>query len=506
MMPPPPPSRPASPATDADPSAKAGFRRDVAAYACSQVAVGVRDLLFVAAIASTLGAEVYGVWSQVMITVALLDPVVRLRLDMAVVRYLAARSLRDAAGEVHAMALLIGGVGAVIAVLLVSGRGGASTLIFGSSAHAGTLLALAVLLVSRALFSFLGGVYRAFGGIAFFSAVRAIQVASELGAVTLVAVGLRAGLQPTLWTAVAVQCLFTLLLAVDVGRRSGTVRPRFGRLLRALRYSLPLIPNAMLLWAIGYADRYVITHLLGLHEVARYSAAYRMAQLVTFFVMPISFALFPLISRMWGREPDRHVADRVARALRGLLLLSVPMALGVAAVGDRLLMYLSGAEVLASPLLLLQLAVAGLLLGMYQIYVYIVHLSERTGWLVVTFASVAGTNLGLNLLLVPHWGLLGAAAATLLAYLMQFVVVLALSRRTLRVRFPWRSLAAASVSALGMAAAARAMSRASLAGLLGAIAVSVVIYGLCLVALREIRPGDVKRLLRLSGGRRRDRG
>jgi O-antigen/teichoic acid export membrane protein len=55
----------------------------------------------------------------------------------------------------------------------------------------------------------------------------------------------------------------------------------------------------------------------------------------------------------------------------------------------------------------------------YGIFIFVipgVSMLRKT-WLVVTFASVAAlVNVGLNLVLIPHYGSPGAAVATLIAY------------------------------------------------------------------------------------------
>jgi O-antigen/teichoic acid export membrane protein len=59
-------------------------------------------------------------------------------------------------------------------------------------------------------------------------------------------------------------------------------------------------------------------------------------------------------------------------------------------------------------------------------------------------------NVGLNIILVPRFGIVGAAAATLTAYLAICIVSAILGNRFLRVRMPWATFLRAAVASLAM--------------------------------------------------------
>ena len=90
---------------------------------------------------------------------------------------------------------------------------------------------------------------------------------------------------------------------------------------------------------------------------------------------------------------------------------------------------------------IMALVVAGVAfwnLGMYVHKPFEFH--ERTLTLFILSFTAAALNLGLNVLLVPRFGYVGAAYATLASYLGYVLVVAIRGRRLLTWSVPWRSV------------------------------------------------------------------
>ena len=59
-------------------------------------------------------------------------------------------------------------------------------------------------------------------------------------------------------------------------------------------------------------------------------------------------------------------------------------------------------------------------------------------------------NVGLNVILIPRFGIVGAAAATLTAYLLVCIASAIVGNRFLRVRMPWATFLRAAVASIAM--------------------------------------------------------
>src|SRR5690606_33905435 len=122
-----------------------------------------------------------------------------------------------------------------------------------------------------------------------------------------------------------------------------------------------------------------------------------------------------------GVEAAQHLSQRNAESL---LFIALPAAAGLALVAEPIAALMVGAEFRADAAAIIPwMAMAGLLRGLTLHYLHHAFLfSRRTGMLIWLMAIPAGLNLALNLLLIPRFGLDGAIASTILAYIAAFVL------------------------------------------------------------------------------------
>jgi O-antigen/teichoic acid export membrane protein len=83
------------------------------------------------------------------------------------------------------------------------------------------------------------------------------------------------------------------------------------------------------------------------------------------------------------------------------------------------------------------LVLAYVIYGAYRHFQVGLNVSGRSRSIAGSFLAAALVNLGLNLLLIPLWGMMGAAAATVLSYALMAGLVLVGSQRTYRIPYEW---------------------------------------------------------------------
>jgi O-antigen/teichoic acid export membrane protein len=142
------------------------------------------------------------------------------------------------------------------------------------------------------------------------------------------------------------------------------------------------------------------------------------------------------------------------------------------------------------------LAFAAAVFGGYIVMAIGVGRSRRTQFNWVVTGGAALLNVVLNLALIPSYGMMGAAIATLAAYALMFVGMTLNAQRVYPVPYQWRRV----VTVLGAAATLTVVGKA-LDLPLGAYLAIVVSYPLVLLLLGFYLPGElrvVRRRLRLS--------
>jgi len=118
--------------------------------------------------------------------------------------------------------------------------------------------------------------------------------------------------------------------------------------------------------------------------------------------------------------------------------------------------------------------------------------TRRTGFNWIAFTIAAIVNFGLNLWLIPAYGMLGAAYATLIAYALLWVIRTWNAQKLFHVAYQWRRVATILAVAGGLTAVGETFHE-SLPLAFGL----TLAYPLVLAALGFFLPAERKRLRRL---------
>jgi O-antigen/teichoic acid export membrane protein len=356
----------------------------------------------------------------------------------------------------------------------------------------------AALVLGAALFEPLLVVFQSEMRARRYSAFKAIDVSLRLAlGLALVLFATRAP-QSLLWgNALAPLVLFPLLWRDARMPPLRAVLARFGSLGPDLRriagYGVPLVGWFVASYTLNVSDRYIIQLFRGAGEVGIYSANYSLAAgaggLMT---APVLLAVHPLLMRAWDAgRPE------VAQRWLGVIVEWFIVA-GVLVVGVLALFSADVARLLLGPEfreghLVLPIAMAGAVAWQLGLYAQKpLEFAGRVRTVLAISVVAAASNVAINLVMVPRFGYLAAAYATLASYSLYAVLAALAGRRVLRWAMRWKELAGTlllSGAGLGAAWAARALVAPSAgegAGLLAAVA--LVVPTLALVATRMVKP------------------
>lgn len=215
---------------------------------------------------------------------------------------------------------------------------------------------------------------------------------------------------------------------------------------RLFRLGFPFVFSTIAVWTLSMSDRLILNYFRGAAEVGIYSLAYNFALLFN-IILHIPFGLFwtPFFLSFAAEKPaedTRPLFEKVVKYMfipGGMLYLAISLG-----AGDVLRIFtslFSAQEGYLAATKLVPLLTLGLffhfLHGLFAGPLFVVKRPEF-----VARASViaAAANLGLNFLLIPRFGALGAALTTAFAYALFMVLVCLWSQRVYHVNYPWRGL------------------------------------------------------------------
>ena len=217
--------------------------------------------------------------------------------------------------------------------------------------------------------------------------------------------------------------LASILFLVYTGRLMSYFR-LFGidRQLRKLmfKFSIPLMPTAVMWWATSVLGRFFITGMLGIDYAGVYSAAYKLPSIIALVSGIFSQAWnMSAITERNSRTIAKFYSDvfnfyqSIIYVAAATLLLFINRLLGIMAQGPGF----EGAF-RHSPLIILAVIFTCFSTFMGSVYVA----SKKSVRSLLTAMTGAGVNILLNFILIPRMGINGAALATFISYVVIFTV------------------------------------------------------------------------------------
>lgn len=226
----------------------------------------------------------------------------------------------------------------------------------------------------------------------------------------------------------AAVAIYTVIAAVNIGWLMLTMR-------RTIHFSLSL-DTALLRRMLSFGvrsyvqvvtahlllriDVYMVQAFLGPSQTAFYALALHFTELVLEVPQAIGLVLYPKLAAL----PEEEVHRLTAQTCRRTLMVTVPAAVALAVFGPWVITLWYG-EPYAPAGAPLPWAAVGV--AMMSIFVIITrNFTSRQKQRVNTFAGLLalGTNVGLNLVLIPAYGIVGASLATAIAYTGACVVLI----------------------------------------------------------------------------------
>lgn len=480
--------------------ARAGLQallgRNLRAFGAAQIAGKVAGFLAMVALARYLGRVDFGRYTVAVALVALLQVLT----EFGTSRYLVREGAQqpDALGRIlgHVLQIRLGAGAATVALAAPIG------VALGFDER--TLVAVLLFAAASALRMVAGSFLLALQALERLGDMAAVQAQhSALQAAAMAATAaVGGGVVGVSWAVVATSALLVPWARWRL-RRRWRGRVALGRrgLARTFRAAAPFAASAALFTTLTYLDSVMVNAFRGNAETGLYGAAYRILLALTFVPTVYAEAIVRSVAHL--AVTDRAGMARVhSRAVAHLTMASLPVAVGGILLAGPLLRFVYGAPY-ADADTALALLLAGLLVVFPSWVSVTTAYAVRLERAVVSAQALAVVvNAGVNLAVIPRWGIEGAAATTLGTEALFLLVLSGLLRRA--------GVRSAARVALPKPAVATALMAAVVLPLRGLplaapVAAGAVVYAAALLLLRPFTPDD-RQLLRALAARGRASG
>lgn len=207
----------------------------------------------------------------------------------------------------------------------------------------------------------------------------------------------------------------------------------WAKLRRSLAYGIFLVPDSIASWVSHMSDRWFLERFTSLTELGLYSVGTRFPQAQQDLInTPTTQALSPYLYSVMKREDCKQIHTRL---MTYILILSLLPGLLVSLNADNLLRLFTTPSYYRASTVIPIVALAFVFASMNWMLGWGITYAEKTRLYALITTSAAFFSLVGNVLIIPRFGMMGAATMTLLTYLFMCAFTYSISQHVYPLRY-----------------------------------------------------------------------
>jgi O-antigen/teichoic acid export membrane protein len=261
-----------------------------------------------------------------------------------------------------------------------------------------------------------------------------IRLVMSVGLNILFIVGLHKGVLGILLSQLITAGVIYLFLMSSLVRET---RLRFSgsRLKGMISFGAPVLASTIATWAMTMADRYFLQFLSTPTELGLYSLGYKFGMVINILIVtPFAMAWGPFF---WSVAREKNAKEIYASVLTYFTLVGIFIALVISVLSREVIAVMSTPPFYDSYKVIPFIALSYVLFGCFSILGSGILLEKKTKYYPLISGVAVITNLVLNYLLIPRYGMMGAAVATLVSYILLPIGSFLISTRFHVIKYEW---------------------------------------------------------------------
>ena len=441
----------------------------------------------------------YGAFALILVTLGLLPPLAALGLQSSLVRFgAAAKDKRDIRELFYSMGFIVLVVSLTLSGLFLLFVPQIAASLFQNNLTTALLLIPNILIACLTVYVLQYFVtFQQIKRYTYLNLFNAYLETALVAYFVLSGYGLEGAVIALLIEQLVVFSITMYLIVAEIG----FVIPKFTHVRQYLNFGLPLVPGSISSWIVNSSDRYLIAFFLGAAAVGYYSPGYTAGTTISVISAPLAMLLPAVLSRHYDENSIADVRTIMTYSLKYYIGIALPCVFAISVLSKPILLLLTTQQIATNGYLVTPFVAAGTaLFGVYAVLVQIIALKKKTAIMGTIWILCAALNFGLNLVLIPYLGLIGAALTTFLAFLLAFVLTTIYSFRYFKFDvnggFIVKSVCGSSIIAVFLLL----WNPSGLLSIVLSIALAAAIYLTILLALRGFTIQETKLIYNIYKG------
>jgi O-antigen/teichoic acid export membrane protein len=254
-----------------------------------------------------------------------------------------------------------------------------------------------------------------------------------------------------------------------------------------------LIPTTMLGFLLHMSDRYFLKHFASLSDVGLYALGYRLGEVLAFAIWAFALAWPPFVFEQ-RKSPDAPIVyARVSTyfvAVMGFLWLTISL------LAEEIVVVMARPAFYDAYRVVPWIAAAFLFQALAHLANIGILLHRKVKYRPAIVGTAAAVNLGLNFVLVPRYGMMGAGVASCVSFFIWFVLQAMVSHRLYPIPYEYARVARLVVVGVALYAAGSLIAWGSIPVAVAGKGLLLLAAPLLLYATGFFEPGELGRLRR----------
>lgn len=183
-----------------------------------------------------------------------------------------------------------------------------------------------------------------------------------------------------------------------------------------IRYSFPLLITATLLNMMSWIDTIMLGYFKSAEVVGIYNAIYPLVGFLPLVIASMGYVYVPVTSRLWGQNNTEPLGSIYAVMTKWCFLLTFPLFALIFVYPEYFITKLYGTEYLSGATALRILALGFIANSYFGFNYHTLLAAGDSDFLMKCSVASAGINAVINFMLIPQYGMVGAAIGTAVSY------------------------------------------------------------------------------------------
>ncbi len=210
---------------------------------------------------------------------------------------------------------------------------------------------------------------------------------------------------------------------------------------KSLKFSAPLIPGLLSAFVLNLSDRIFIERYFTLSDVGIYSLGYKIAGLIGVFASSFLLAYGPVFYKHANSEDQNMAKERIAKYNQVYMLVVIMISFLITIFSKEAIILLLDQKYRESYKIVPIIAFSYIVMQITGLFNMMIYQNKKSVALMIIGLTSAGLSILINFLLIPTYGLYGAAFATVLSFIIVFLMTWKYAIKCYYIPLEWEKIA-----------------------------------------------------------------